>query len=120
MTIDATDTIDGMGFRKEDGRFELDIYDHLDWTDEVGHLALLQEKINNYLTFLQSGQVIERYPDRTPGEFSNPWILIDFAEQPTEQAITVLGGFAAQLKSHGVTISYEIGTSPEPLAYVFE
>jgi len=120
MAIDESDKIDGMGFRKEDGRFELDIYDHLDWSDEVGHLALIQDKINNYLSFLQGEQILERYPDRSPEDFDSPWILIDFAESPPEVAVTMLGSYAAQLKPHGITISYEVGTSPEPVAYVFE
>lgn len=120
MAIDEPDKIDGMGFRPQDGRFELDIYDHLDWSDELTHLALIQEKINNYLSFLQSGQIAERYPDSPAEAFDDPWILIDFAEPPTELAISLIGRFAGQLKPHGITVSYEIGTSSDQSSYVFE
>jgi hypothetical protein len=107
VTIDQPDKIDGMGFRP-DGRFEMDIYDHLDWSDEVGHLALVQDKINNYLSFLNSGQAQELYPDRMPTAFADPCILIDFAESPPATAVAMLASYSAQLAPHGITISYEV------------
>lgn len=35
------------------------ITDHLDWEDEGEHLWILQEKFNNYLAFVESGQLVE-------------------------------------------------------------
>jgi len=109
MTIDDPTTIDGMGFRTEDGRYLLVIYDHMEWTDEPAHLEAIMDKLNGYLTYLASGQAAEAYPDRDADAFAQPWIRISFAHEPTEAAVHVLGNFAAQLQPVGVTMSYEAG-----------
>ena len=63
MTIEQTEIIDYLGTRSDTGRMTLVISDHLDWeADEAGHLLLLQDKINTYLEFILSGQLLERYP----------------------------------------------------------
>jgi hypothetical protein len=36
------------------------VVDDLDWRDEHGHLHALQEKLNTYLAFIESGEVFER------------------------------------------------------------
>jgi len=64
MTIAETDKIDIM-FRDDEGHAVLVITDHLDWEefDEGDHLVLLQEKINTYLEFVDSGQLAKARPD---------------------------------------------------------
>lgn len=41
----------------------LTISDHLDWEDEYSHLMLLQDKLNSYLRFIESGEIYDSYPD---------------------------------------------------------
>ncbi|WP_369902412.1 DUF6572 domain-containing protein [Bacillus manliponensis] len=41
----------------------LTIFDALDWEEEHEHALLLQEKINNYLAFIESGEVYETTPE---------------------------------------------------------
>jgi hypothetical protein len=45
-------------------RVVLGISDHLAWapTEEEGHLLLLQEKLNHYLAFIESGEMIVAFP----------------------------------------------------------
>lgn len=63
MTIEKLNEVDAVGIDNETGYVTLIIIDHLDWEDEVSHLRLLQEKINRYLSFWESGEVYETYPE---------------------------------------------------------
>lgn len=60
MSVNQTDTIDFIS-TTPDGKVVLTISDHHSW-DETWHLPLLQEKINAYLQFIESGQILEDYP----------------------------------------------------------
>ena len=44
------------------GRVVLSITDHLDWNNICEHLSLLQNKLNKYLDFIESGELLEKYP----------------------------------------------------------
>jgi len=61
MAVDNSDLIDSCGIDKDSGDAVLNIADHLPWSDE-GHLIALQAKINRYLDFIESGQLIGDYP----------------------------------------------------------
>jgi hypothetical protein len=64
MSIDEADKIDLMFTDKEKTRVDLVISDHLDWEEDEGeHLLLLQDKINSYLHFIESGQLTQERPD---------------------------------------------------------
>ncbi|MGS0893246.1 DUF6572 domain-containing protein [Burkholderia stagnalis] len=64
MSILDTNVIDVIGVDPEKGIARLGISDHLEWSvGEVEHLSLLQDKINSYLRFLESGEIYEHYPD---------------------------------------------------------
>jgi len=39
----------------------LTISDHLAW-DSIGHLALLEGKLNTYLRFIEGGELLDTYP----------------------------------------------------------
>ena len=65
MGVEQTDKIDFISTSPEE-KVVLTISDHLSWDD--GHLSLLQDKINVYLEFIDSEQLLEEYPaanDRT-------------------------------------------------------
>jgi uncharacterized metal-binding protein YceD (DUF177 family) len=61
MSILDTNKIDGIGKSKNENKIALMIADHLDWENELQHLTLLQDKINAYITFIESGQVYNVY-----------------------------------------------------------
>ena len=61
MSIEKTETIDFIGIDKERGEVSLTISDHLEWDDN--HLFILQEKLNYYIAFIESGELFEVYPD---------------------------------------------------------
>ncbi|MFZ3229716.1 MAG: DUF6572 domain-containing protein [Pseudobdellovibrio sp.] len=55
--------IDAISIDKETNEVVLNIFDHLDWTDEKKHIQLLQEKINNYIKFIQSKEIEQVCPE---------------------------------------------------------
>lgn len=57
MTILDEGTIDMVSVSGEE--VVLRVIDHLDWTDENDHLYKLQEKMNGYIEFVESGQIYE-------------------------------------------------------------
>lgn len=64
MSVDQTDKIDFLWKDQEGDRVMLSISDHLDWKQDEGeHLLLLQEKLNTYFYFIESGQLLETKPE---------------------------------------------------------
>jgi hypothetical protein len=61
MSVENTQVIDFIGFEEATGKVVLTIADHLPW-DDRDHLLLLQEKLNSYLAFIESGEIYESYP----------------------------------------------------------
>ncbi|WP_420589496.1 DUF6572 domain-containing protein [Bacterioplanoides sp.] len=61
MTIEQLEVIDILGF--DEMSATLVISDHLEWDQENEKLLLIQEKINKYLTFIKSGELLEKYPE---------------------------------------------------------
>jgi hypothetical protein len=61
MTVCDTDKID---FATLDGSNDLilSISDHLDWDEPVEHIHALQNKINTYIAFVESGEVYSQWP----------------------------------------------------------
>jgi CRP-like cAMP-binding protein len=63
MSVVETDKIDAIGVDKEGQRVFLTIIDSLVWDGENVHLFTLQEKINSYLFFIESGELKKSFPD---------------------------------------------------------
>lgn len=62
MPVEQTDRIDYIGIENSTGNIVLTISDGLNWADPRSHLAKLQEKLNCYLRFRESGEIYESYP----------------------------------------------------------
>lgn len=64
MTVEQTNSIDAIGVKAMTGDLCLTISDHLEWGgDENEHFLLLQQKLNTYLRFIESGEMVQVYPD---------------------------------------------------------
>jgi len=65
MSVEQTDLIDAIGVDKTSQEVVLTISDHLEWSEtaEDHHKEVLQEKLNAYLRFIESGELVEAYPD---------------------------------------------------------
>jgi hypothetical protein len=62
VTLLESVSIDAIGLDRQTGHVIMTIADGLDWEDEEKHLLLLQGKLNVYLRFVQSGEILESYP----------------------------------------------------------
>lgn len=62
MSIDQTNIVDFIS-TDSSGYVVLTISDHLEWDNEGKHVYLLQEKLNKYLAFIESGEILTRYPE---------------------------------------------------------
>ena len=63
LNIENTDTIDGMAYEQDTSSLILLLADGMDWSDMSRHLFLLQEKLNTYIWYIDSGQYEEKYPN---------------------------------------------------------
>lgn len=63
MSLDNAEVVDAVGTETEDGTVVLSIIDGWDWADERGHLRALQDKLNAYFGFVETGQIYEAYPE---------------------------------------------------------
>lgn len=62
MSLDNLRTVDVVGTEKDGNAVVLHILDSWDWDEPYKHLVALQDKINTYLAFVESGQIYEEYP----------------------------------------------------------
>jgi hypothetical protein len=64
MSVDQTNVVDAIGVDNATGDVVLTITDHREWTgSDNEHRLLLQEKLNTYLSFVESGELLESYPN---------------------------------------------------------
>lgn len=101
MALENPNVVDAAGIENGSGLLVLTIADSWDWEDERKHLSSLQEKLNAYFNFIETGEIWESYPDSAGhpividvvGKFEMPQAGIDLLERAAV--------FAAEL---GVTI----------------
>ena len=64
MSIEQTNTVDFVTIDNTSGDALLTISDHLPWNENEGvHLELLQSKLNSYLRFVESGELVREFPE---------------------------------------------------------
>lgn len=63
LNVENTDTIDGVAYEQATSSLILLLADGMDWSDTNRHLLLLQEKLNNYIWYIDSEQYKEKYPN---------------------------------------------------------
>ncbi|EEF59771.1 SMI1/KNR4 family protein [Pedosphaera parvula] len=63
MALENTETVDAVGIENNSDFAVLTIADEWDWQVERTHLLALQAKLNAYFRFVESGQILESYPE---------------------------------------------------------
>ena len=91
MSVEQDGIIDIISTHRLTGEVTLTISDHLDWSDSIGHQEILQRKLNRYLAFIESGEIVEQYPTAKDRAIA---IKIVFQLAPDESA----QAFLAQVK----------------------
>ena len=105
MSIYDTDKIDAIGVDNNTGHLALFLIDGNDWEDEDHHLLLLQGKINLYLSYIESGQIMENYPDAADRAIE---IVIHFQYEPLQKGIQFLKQVKNIIQDAGYLFDYHI------------
>ena len=107
MTIESTAVVDFIGVDAETDRVVLTIVDHLEWSHEVeeSHLKILQDKINTYLRFIESGELIGAYAD---AEGRNVEILLLSKHESSESGRSFLRRASEILAGAGIVFRQEM------------
>lgn len=101
MTVADTGVVDIVAFDKARPIVTLVVTDHIDWVAELDHLFLLQEKLNTYLAFVESGELIKRFPNALGRSVQ---IEVAFLHEPTEHARShFLEGVEKKIRGAGFT-----------------
>lgn len=103
IELDVT-SIDAMGV--SDDHLELLLIDENKWIEslEEEHLLKLQEKLNNYIYFLESKQYVERYGDK----FDKKVIHITFQYSPSDNGLAFLAVVQKVLKPTDMSLKVEL------------
>jgi hypothetical protein len=105
MSVENLDEVDVVSVDTKSGHVVLTISDHLDWSDTFNHQAVLQKKINAYLAFVESGEILERYPDAK----GRPVALnVVFRFRPDTEGLKFLGRARTVIESAGFSLRHEI------------
>ena len=103
IVLDVT-SIDAMGV--SDDHLELLLIDENKWIEslEEEHLLKLQEKLNNYIYFLESKQYVERYGD----SFDKKVIYITFQYSPSDNGLAFLAAVQKVLQPTDMSLKVEL------------
>ena len=104
MAVENLKVIDFASINKE-GNTVLTISDHLKWDDNNEHLLMLQNKINVYLSAIETGNLYEEYPD---AKGRNIIINIVAQYEPDENARLFLNTTEKILQSAGYGFEFSI------------
>jgi len=107
VSVEQTDVVDILGIDRETGHVVLTISDHLDWSDTVEHQAILQKKLNRYLAFVESGEILEQYPDAKDRPAA---LRVVFQVTPDESGRAFIARARAAIESAGFTLRDEVFT----------
>ena len=89
-----------------DNHLELLLVDPVGWEEEIEavHLEILQEKINNYIHFLESKQYVERYGDKLDKKV----IQITFQYSPSDNGLAFLAAVQKVLQPTDMSLKVEL------------
>lgn len=107
MTIENTEVVDSAGIDKVTGEVVLTISDHLSWEDTETHCRLIEAKINRYLNFVDSGQVLESFPQARQAPIR---IRLVCQYPPSDSVSAFLAAVQRQLRELGIAFTH--GTLP--------
>jgi len=109
VSIEETDVIDIISTDSTSGQTVLTIADHLDWSESGKHLLLLQQKLNRYLAFIESGEILEHRPY---ANLARVVIKISFKYQPDNAGRDFLNTVRPIIESAGFVLVDQVYMGP--------
>jgi RHS repeat-associated protein len=105
VSIEQLDVVDIVSIDKQTGHVILTISDHLDWSDSVAHQTALQAKFNKYLAFIESGEILTRYPEAK----GRPVVIkVVLKYKPDLDGCSFLSRAKAVIESAGFSLRHEL------------
>ena len=104
MSIEESQIVDIISAAKDDSSVTLTATDHLEWGDKE-HLFMIQEKLNSYLAFVESGEIFESYPDANGKEIK---IDIVCKYHPDEEGVKFLGLCQEAMENAGFSFCFKV------------
>ena len=89
-----------------DNHLELLLVDPVGWQEEIEavHLEILEEKLNNYIYFLENKQYVDRYGDN----FNKKFIQITFQYSPSDNGLAFLAAVQKELQPTDMSLKVEL------------
>lgn len=89
-----------------ENHLELLLVDPVGWEEEIEtvHLEILQEKIDNYIHFVESKQYVARYGDK----FDKKIIHITFQYSPSDNGLAFLAAVQKVLQPTDMSLKIEV------------
>ena len=109
LSVEDKDVIDIIGIDSA-GNVVLTVTDHLDWSNTLEHVFILQEKINRYLAFVESGEILETYPKATGRQIH---FKIDLLHRPDEEGSRLLDRIKHTVVRAGFPLQIEVVKQPQ-------
>jgi hypothetical protein len=105
MTIEDPKVIDIVATKPDEDVVRLVITDHLDWENPEEHLTTLQDKLNAYLDFVETGDLVTQFPD-----VSEKRVLIEvfFLHEPLDTAVHFLRKAESILQEFNVALTWRV------------
>ncbi len=110
MSVDNSRIIDVIGTSKCGERVILTITDHLEWGEQE-HLLILQQKLNTYLAFIESGEIFDSYPQAC-GKSVEIQVITKY--QPDEIGLSFFRICADVIQKAGFVFNHEMFHADDP------
>jgi hypothetical protein len=104
MSVEDTETVDFISTKKESETVVLTISDHLGWGNQE-HLETLQDKLNAYLRFIESGEIYDSYPSSKGKKIQ---ICVSLKYEPDDEGEKFLEKCTDIILSSGYQFIYEV------------
>lgn len=105
MSVDQVGVVDVISTDQQTGQIVLTVSDHLDWSDSTEHQNMLQKKLNAYLAFVESGEILVRYPQAKDRPVA---FKVVFKFRPDQEAEGFLARAKEVVESAGFQFRYEV------------
>ena len=104
MSVENVSRVDLIGVDTRSGNVVLTISDHREWGDGE-HVLQLQDKLNAYVRFIESGELVERYPD---AKGRTAQIAVVFKHAPDALGETFLSRAREMTSEAGIVLTCEV------------
>lgn len=109
MSVDQIDVVDMISVDRATREVVLTISDHLEWHNTIEHQHVLQQKLNRYLAFVESGEILQKYPD---AQGRSVVINVVFKFEPDKEGDLFLVRAGEVIRSAGFNFRHNLWVAP--------